>query len=63
MLIRVKWSFKDTEFEDLQYEEAREILDLPRIIELEDDLDKDEINSELEDLSYGFEIKSWNIDD
>jgi hypothetical protein len=63
MFIRIKWSFKDTEFENFQYEEAREILSLPELIEVDDDLDKDEINCELEDLSYGFEVKSWDFDD
>jgi hypothetical protein len=60
--INVVWSFEDTEFEDLQYEEARENASLPKVVKIDFDEDEDEIESYLYE-NYGFEIKEWEYVD
>ena len=55
----VKWSFEDTEFENLQYKEALREAGLPKVIIIDDDEEEIETHA-LEE--YGFELESWEED-
>ena len=56
----VEWDFSDTEFEELQYEEAVEQAGLPNYVNI--DIDEDETIEDHLLESYGFEISSYEED-
>ena len=59
------WDFDGTEFEGLLYEEVRKIVILPKNLKIKD-LDDDSCEEEVcEYLSenYGFDVKSFDIDE
>lgn len=60
--IKVTWSFEDTEFEELQYEEARMLASLPEYVELEFDEEEDDVDNLILD-EYGFEALDYEICD
>ena len=61
MKIKVRWNFKDTEFETFSYKEAMDALELPSIVEIfEDDLVEIDIEEELFE-EWGFPVKSFRI--
>jgi|13_taG_2_1085334.scaffolds.fasta_scaffold00293_7 hypothetical protein len=61
--IKVTWCFKDTEFDYLQYEEARVNAGLPKTLSIElFDEDEDEIESYLFE-NFGFEAAKWEYVD
>jgi hypothetical protein len=60
--IKVTWSFEETEFEELQYEEARILAGLPEYVELEFDEEDDDVDNLILD-EYGFEAIDYEICD
>tara|TARA_E500000331_G_scaffold358184_1_gene423263 strand:- start:2743 stop:2946 length:204 start_codon:yes stop_codon:yes gene_type:complete len=59
------WDFDGTEFEGLLYEEVRKIVILPKnlkIKELDDDSCEEEVFEYLSE-NYGFDVKSFDIDE
>ena len=59
------WDFDGTEFEGLLYEEDRKIVILPKnlkIKELDDDSCEEEVFEYLAE-NYGFDVKSFDIDE
>lgn len=64
MQFSIIWSFKDTEFEDLQYEEARINAGLPAKLSLPKEDIEEEYSSIKEYLqeTYNFEIESCEED-
>jgi len=68
-MIKIKniiWNFEDTEFENCDYEESRNIAVLPKSLEIEEeDLDSDACEEDIVDYLvgiYNFEIKSVKIE-
>lgn len=62
---KINWDFSDTEFEDCDYEEARQIAILPDSIKIKD-LDSDSSEEEIIDYlieNFGFEIDSLEIEE
>jgi hypothetical protein len=61
--IKITWCFEDTEFDYLQYEEARVNAGLPKTLSIENlDEDEDEIESYLFE-NFGFEVSKWEFID
>lgn len=56
----VEWDFSDTEFEELQYEEAIEQAGLPSYVDI--DIDEDETIEDHLLETYGFEVLSYEED-
>jgi len=56
----VEWDFSDTEFEELQYEEAIEQAGLPNYVDI--DIDEDETIEDYLLETYGFEVLSYEED-
>lgn len=63
MKVSVTWCFEDTDFENLQYEEARINAGLPKNVVLEDfEEEEDEVESFLFE-NFGFEVSQWECID
>jgi hypothetical protein len=60
--ISVTWCFEGTEFENLQYEEARLNAGLPKVLKIDFDEEEEEIESYLFE-NYGFEPLEWEYID
>ena len=60
--INVTWCFEGTEFDYLQYEEARLNAGLPKSLSIDFDEDEEEIESYLFE-NYGFEAAGWEYVD
>lgn len=59
------WDFDGTEFEGLLYEEVRKIVILPKSVkvkELDDDSCEEEISEYLSE-NYGFDVKTFDLDE
>jgi len=59
------WDFDGTEFEGLLYEEVRKIVILPKNLKIKD-LDDDSCEEEVFEYlteNYGFDVKSFDIDE
>ena len=65
LLKKIIWDFSDTDFEDCLYEEALNMVCLPESIEA-DDLDEESNDYEIKEFlteNYGFDVKSYEIDE
>lgn len=65
LLKKIVWDFSDTDFEDCLYEEALNMVCLPESIE-SDDLDEESNDYEIKEFlteNYGFDVKSYEIDE
>ena len=60
--ISITWCFEGTEFDYLQYEEARINAGLPKTLKIDIDEDEDEVESYLFE-NYGFEAAEWEYID
>jgi len=62
---KIIWDFTDTDFEDCLYEEALSMVCLPNSIEVEE-LDEEANEYEIKEYlseCYGFEVKSYELDE
>ena len=63
---KIIWNFKDTEFEDCDYEESRKVAILPKSLKIqEEDLDSDACEEDIVDYlveTYNFEVESIKLE-
>ena len=62
---KIIWDFDGTEFEGLLYEEVRKIVILPKSLKIKD-LDEEACEEEIHEFlseNYGFEVKSFEIEE
>jgi hypothetical protein len=62
---KIIWDFSDTDFEDCLYEEATKVVCLPKTLDIED-LDEESNDYEIREYlteNYGFEIKSYEVEE
>jgi hypothetical protein len=62
MKIKVTWDFEGTEFETLQYEEARKQLGLPSSVNVDLDEDEYEDPKEYLEATYSFYVLEYEED-
>jgi len=65
ILKKIIWDFSDTEFEDCLYKEATQVVHLPKSLETEE-LDEESNDYEIREFlteNYGFEVKTYEIED
>ena len=65
VLKKIIWDFSETEFEDCLYEEATKVVCLPDSLEV-DELDEESNDYEIREFlteEYGFEIKSYEVEE
>jgi hypothetical protein len=62
MKVKVTWDFEGTDFEDLQYEEARKQACLPKLVNIELEEDEYEDPKEYLEENYNFYVLEYEED-